>query len=120
MKGDAATDLIGYVALWFQGDNVEGKVAEVGGVYYENLTGAFAALNETDHTLTLIDGRAWTDGNVYWKAGEQTGYAATLAGALKSAYMANGGDIIIICKPGSDVGSYDHGHVADNITLYGQ
>lgn len=119
VKGDAATDLIGYVAAVVQGDNVEGKVAEVGGVYYENLTGAFAALNETDHTLTLIDGRAWTDGNVYWKAGEQTGYAATLAGALKSAYMANGGDIIIICKPGSDVGPMTHGHVADNITLYG-
>ena len=118
VKGDAATDLIGYVAAVVQGDNVEGKAAEVGGVYYENLTEAFAALNETDHTLTLLDGSAWTGGNVYWQAG-QNGYADTLAEALKSAYMADGGAITIICKPGSDVGTMTHGHVADNITLYG-
>lgn len=120
VKGNAATDLIGYVAAVARGDDVEGKAAEVGGVYYENLTDAFAALNKTDHTLTLLDGSAWTDGNVYWQAGENNdGYAATLADALKSAYMANGDDITIICKPGSDVGTMTHGHVADNITLYG-
>ena len=119
VKGDAATDLIGYVAAVAQGKDVEDKVAEVGGVYYEDLAGAFAALNETNHTLTLINGSAWTDGNVYWKAGEKTGYADTLADALKSAYMANGSAITIICKPGSDVGTMTHGHVADNITLYG-
>ena len=38
---------------------------------------------------------------------------------MKSAYIANKGDITIICKPGSDVGFLTHGHVADNITLYG-
>ena len=119
VKGDAATDLIGYVAAVAQGKDVEGKAAEVGGVYYEHLADAFAALNKTNHTLTLIDGSAWTDGNVYWKAGEKTGYADTLADALKCAYVANGGDITIICKPGSDVGTMTHGHVADNITLYG-
>lgn len=119
VKGDAATDLIGYVAAVVQGNNVEGKVAEVGGVYYEDLAKAFAALNETNHTLTLLDGNAWTGGNVYWEAGEENGYADTLADALKSAYMANGSDITIICKPGSDVGTMTHGHVADNITLYG-
>ena len=119
VKGDAATDLIGYVAAVVQGDNVEGKVAKVGDAYYGNLTDAFAALNKTDHTLTLLDGSAWTGGNVYWKAGEKTGDADTLADALKSAYMADGGDITIICKPGSDVGPMTHGHVADNITLYG-
>ena len=119
VKGDAATDLIGYVAAVARGDDVEGKEAEVGGVYYEDLTDAFAALKETNHTLTLLDGSAWTGGNVYWQAGEETGYAATLADALKNAYMANEGDITIICKPGSDVGTMTHGHVADNITLYG-
>ena len=94
-------------------------VAKVGGDYYGDLASAFAALNKTNHTLTLIDGSAWTGGNVYWKAGETTGYADTLSAALKSAYMANEGDITIICKPGSDVGTMTHGHVADNITLYG-
>lgn len=120
VKGDAATDLIGYVAAVVQGDNVEGKAAEVGGVYYGDLADAFAALSEDNHTLTLLDGSVWAGGNVYWQAGENNnGYAATLADALKSAYKANGGDITIICKPGSDVGIMTHGHVADNITLYG-
>lgn len=120
VKGDAATDLIGYVAAVAQGDDVKGKAAKVGGVYYEDLAGAFAALNATNHTLTLLDGSAWTDGNVYWQAGEDNdGYTDTLFDALKSAYMANGGAITIICKPGSDVGTMTHGHVADNITLYG-
>lgn len=119
VKGDAATDLIGYVAAVAQGDNVEGKVAKVGDAYYENLTDAFAALNKTNHTLTLIDGSKWTGGNVYWKAGETNGYAATLADALKNAYMADEDDITIICKPGSDVGTMTHGHVADNLTIYG-
>lgn len=119
VKGDAATDLIGYVAAVVRGDNVEDKVAEVGGVYYGDLAKAFAALNETNHTLTLLDGNAWTGGNVYWQAGEETGYADTLADALKSAYMANAGDITIVCRPGADVGTMTHGHVADNITLYG-
>ena len=119
VKGDAATDLIGYVAAVVQGDNVEGEAAEVGGVCYEDLADAFAALSEENHTLTLLDGSAWTGGNVYWQAGEDNGYEDTLADALKSAYMADGGAITIICKPGSDVGTMTHGHVADNITLYG-
>lgn len=119
VKGDAATDLIGYVAAVVQGDNVEGKAAEVGGVYYEDLAKAFEALNKTNHTLTLIDGSKWTGENVYWQAGENNGYEDTLSEALKRAYMANKGTITIICKPGSDVGTMTHGHVADDITLYG-
>ena len=119
VKGDAVTDLIGYVAAVVQGDVVEGKVAEVGGVYYGDLADAFAALSKDNHTLTLLDGSAWTGGNVYWQAGEDNDYTDTLSDALKNAYMANEGDITIICKPGSDVGTMTHGHVADNITLYG-
>ena len=95
-------------------------VAEVGGTGYTTLEEALAALNGTNHTLTLLDENAWNANTpVYWKAGDQDGYAATLADALKNAYMADGDDITIICKPGSDVGTMTHGHVADNITLYG-
>ena len=122
VKGDAATDLIGYVAAVVQGGNVEGKVAEVGGVYYDNLTDAFAALDETNHTLTLIDGSEWdADTPVYWQAGTQSGYVAKLTDALTAAYKAAGPSdkITIVCRPDADVGTMTHGHVADNITLYG-
>ncbi len=57
--------------------------------------------------------------NVYWQAGNDSGQTATLADALKAAYMANNGDITITCRPGSNVGSLTHGHVADNITIIG-
>ena len=33
--------------------------------------------------------------------------------------MANAGGITIVCRPGTDVGKLTHGHVADNITIYG-
>lgn len=95
-------------------------VATVGGVTYDTLEEAFAALDSANHTLTLLDDTKW-DANtpVYWAAGEQKGYAATLAEALTAAYKANAGDITIICRPGADVGAMTHGHVADNLTIYG-
>ncbi len=95
-------------------------VATVGGVSYDTLEEAFAALDSTNHTLTLLDESKW-DANtpVYWAAGEQKGYEATLVKALTAAYVANAGDITIICRPGADVGTMTHGHVADNITIYG-
>ena len=95
-------------------------VAKVGGTGYTTLADALAALTPDNHTLTLIDGSAWnTSTPVYWKAGDQSDYAATLKAALKAAYMANKGDITIICRPGADVGEMTHGHVADNLTIYG-
>mgnify|MGYP001037057700 FL=1 len=33
--------------------------------------------------------------------------------------MANAGGITIVCRPGADVGKLTHGHVADDITIYG-
>lgn len=33
--------------------------------------------------------------------------------------MANAGGITIVCRPGEDVGKLTHGHVADDITIYG-
>lgn len=95
-------------------------VATVDGVSYDTLEDAFAVLSNEAHTLTLNDESAWDATTpVYWAAGEQNGYAATLAAALTVAYKANAGDITIICRPGADVGTMTHGHVADNLTIYG-
>ena len=70
--------------------------------------------------VSMADEIAWEGSNkVYWQAGDTSGQTATLADALKAAYMANNGDITIICRPDSDVGSLTHGHVADNITIIG-
>ena len=69
--------------------------------------------------VSMADEIKWEDGkNVYWQAGDTSGQTATLAEALKAAYMAKG-DITITCRPNSDVGSLTHGHVADNITIIG-
>ena len=98
------------------------RVATVGGVTYSSLEAAFAALTATNHTLTLTSvGEAkWAPATpVYWKAGTQSGYAATLTAALTAAYMANAGAITIVCRPGADVGTMTHGHVADDLTIYG-
>ena len=96
-------------------------VATVGGVSYDTLEKAFAALSDTAHTLTLNDESAWNTATpVYWKAGDgEYSAAATLVDALTEAYKANAGDITIICRPGADVGEMTHGHVADNLTIYG-
>lgn len=70
--------------------------------------------------VSMADEIKWEDGkNVYWQAGDTSDQTATLADALKAAYMANKGDITITCRPDSDVGSLTHGHVADNITIIG-
>lgn len=96
------------------------KVAKVGGVVYSTLEAAFAALSAENHTLTLLDESKWNAATpVYWAAGKQSGYAAKLTDALTAAYKANAGDITIVCRPDADVGTMTHGHVADNITIYG-
>ena len=95
------------------------QAATVDGVVYPTLELAFAALNKNNYkTLEITDG-AWTKDVVYWAAGEQSGYAAKLTDALTAAYKANGDNITIVCRPGADVGEMTHGHVADNITIYG-
>lgn len=95
-------------------------VAMVNGVSYDKLEDAFAALSDKAYTLTLNDESAWdTATPVYWAAGTQSGYEATLAEALTAAYKAKADYITIICRPGADVGTMTHGHVADDITIYG-
>ena len=95
------------------------NVARVGGTEYATLEAAIAELSGSSYTLELLDESAWDVATpVYWAAGSQSGYAATLADALTADYKANG-DITIVCRPGTDVGKLTHGHVADNITIYG-
>lgn len=95
-------------------------VAKVGDTEYDTLEAAFAALSSENYTLTLQDTAAWpTETPVHWAAGTQRGFATTLATALTAGYKANEGAITIVCRPGADVGTMTHGHVEDNLTIYG-
>lgn len=102
------------------GAGSEEAVAQVGNTTFTSLDKAFAALNSSNRTLTLLNDTAWDAATpVYYKAGETSGYAAKLTDALTVAYKANAGDITIVCRPDSDLGAMTHGHVANNITIYG-
>ena len=47
--------------------------------------------------VSMADEITWEESkNVYWQAGDTSGQTATLAEALKAAYMANKGDIALI------------------------
>ena len=95
-------------------------VAQVGDTKCATLAEAFAELNAGNHTLTLLKENAWDAATpVYWAAGTQKGYAKTLTEALTAAYKANAGAITIVCRPSADVGTMTHGHVADDLTIYG-
>lgn len=95
-------------------------VAQVGTAGYTTLAAAFAALSAENHTLTLLNENAWDATTpVYWAAGTQKGYAATLTEALTAAYKVDAGAITVVCRPGADVGEMTHGHVADDLTIYG-
>lgn len=95
-------------------------VAKVGETGYTTLAAAFAALSAQNHTLMLLKDAAWDAATpVYWAAGTKSGYAATLTAALTAAYKADAGAITIVCRPGADVGEMTHGHVADDLTIYG-
>lgn len=101
-------------------NEVQHYVATVGTSGYPSLAEAFAALSAEKHTLTLLKENAWDAATpVYWAAGTQSGYAATLTAALTAAYKADAGAITIVCRPGADVGEMTHGHVADDLTIYG-
>ena len=96
------------------------NVAKVGNTEYATLNEAIAALGSNSYTLELLDESVWEAATpVYWAAGSESGYAATLAEALTAAYKANADAITIVCRPGADVGELTHGHVADDITIYG-
>ena len=95
-------------------------VAQVGDTKYATLAEAFAAFSAENHTLTLLNENAWDAATpVYWAAGTQSGYVETLTEALTAAYKADAGAITVVCRPGADVGEMTHGHVADDLTIYG-
>ncbi len=108
---------------WVENDGVQvlkSFVAKVGKTAYVTIAEALAALSAEKHTLMLLNENAWdAETPVYWAAGAQSGYAATLTAALTAAYKANAGAITIVCRPGADVGTMTHGHVADDLTIYG-
>ncbi len=108
---------------WVENDGVQvlkSFVAKVGETAYVTIAEALAALSAENHTLALLKDAAWNAATpVYWAAGTQKGYAATLTEALTAAYKANAGAITIVCRPGADVGTMTHGHVADDLTIYG-
>ena len=108
---------------WVENDGVQvlkSFVAKVGKTAYVTIAEALAALSAANHTLTLLKDAAWDAVTpVYWAAGTQSGYAATLTAALTAAYKADAGAITIVCRPGADVGTMTHGHVADDLTIYG-
>ncbi len=101
----------------------EGKyVAKVGSTKYETLNEAFAALKSDSYNLTLLDENVWDASTpVYWRVNkDKSGYTKTLAEALTAVYKANGRVTCkIVCRPGADVGTLTHGHVADSINIYG-
>ena len=102
-------------------------VAKVGTTEYTTLEAAFAALDSTDYKLELLGEESvqkavWPENTpVYWKAGDQSKYAATLAVALTAAYKAGpSDDITIVCRPGATVTANDGSHydVTNNLTIY--
>ena len=108
---------------WVENDGVEVLkpfAAKVGKTEYMTLAEAIAVLSAENHTLTLLNENAWDATTpVYWAAGAQSGYATTLTEALTAAYKADAGAITVVCRPGADVGEMTHGHVADDLTIYG-
>lgn len=115
VKGSTA-----YITSTAVNNEVQHYVAQVGTTGYTTLAAAIAALSAENHTLTLLKENAWDAATpVYWAAGTQSGYAATLTEALTAAYKANAGAITIVCRPSADVGTMTHGHVADDLTIYG-
>lgn len=100
-------------------------VAYIGTQGYTALEEAFAALDETNHTLMLTENgkTKWDSAKpVYWAVGEGNyTAAATLAAALKAAYMNNstGEKITVVCRPNASVGKMSHAHVTDNLVIYG-
>ena len=115
VKGSTA-----YITSTAVNNEVQHYVAQVGTTGYTTLAAAIAALSAENHTLTLLKENAWDAATpVYWAADTQSGYAKTLTEALTAAYKANAGAITIVCRPGADVGTMTHGHVADDLTIYG-
>ena len=70
-------------------------------------------------TVTLpegVDADSFGTNTVYYDGN----YYATLVQALTAVYMSTPEETAVVyCKPGADVGSMTHGHVADDLIIYG-
>lgn len=127
LNTDYLTDYLAPGATINESGTVEmNPVAKVGTTEYNTLEAAFAALNSNNYKLELLGEKSvqtavWPENTpVYWQAGAESGYVAKLTDALTEAYKAGPSDkITIVCRPGADVGEMTHGHVADNLTIYG-
>ncbi len=70
-----------------------------------------------DSNVVLPEGINWTEGSTVYYNGQ---YYNTLYDALKGVYMSSPTDVAkVYCKPNADLGTMTHGHVADDIVIYG-
>ena len=120
--GTLDTDYLAPGATINESGTVEmNPVAKVGTTEYTTLEAAFAELNANNYTLELLVDNAWDAATpVYWKAGTQSGYAATLKAALTAAQTGTD-SVLIVCRPGATVTASNDGvhyDVTNNLTIY--
>ena len=119
-KAEELKNLVPDGSTLYTSDSKASEVAQTkDGAMYNDLTAALNVVSGTN-PLVWVSEEAWPAATpVYWKAGDKSGYVAKLTDALTAAYKAKADDITIVCRPGAGVGTMTHGHVADNLTIYG-
>ena len=119
-KAEELKNLVPDGSTLYTSDSKASEVAQTkDGAMYNDLTAALNVVSGTN-PLVWVSEEAWPAATpVYWKTNGEWTAVAKLTDALTAAYKANAGEITIICRPGADVGTMTHGHVADNLTIYG-
>lgn len=102
-------------SAWKKEEGSGVKKVTVNGKAYTNLADAIAAQTKTS-VLEILDETVWPAATPVYYEGQ---FYANITEGLKAAYMAGAGDKVISLRPGSNVGSMSHCHVADNLTVYG-
>lgn len=81
-----------------------------------SLAPAMALAEDLPNLPDGVSTESFDTNTVYYKGD----YYPTLVDALTAVYMSQPTDTAVIyCKPGADVGTMTHGHVADDIIIYG-
>lgn len=120
----------GLIQFSANGDYSKAKITIAG----NSSTGEAAVIRQLNTTITsdvldfgeveennqfagnVLPDSSFGDNTVYYNGT----YYATLSDALVGVYMSSPEDTAeIYCKPGADVGTMTHGHVADDIIIYG-